>query len=80
VNTVQEPVRRIVIDEAKSHFCDGNFMDGVWTRRDANCNDEIHMKAVASRSEYITVRVEPVSATAGLASSDKSVARSFGDQ
>jgi hypothetical protein len=68
VNTLREPARRIVIDEAKSHFCAGNFVDGIWTRTDANCKDEIHTKAIDGLSDYTTVRVDPVLAAAGLAS------------
>ena len=67
VSTVQEPVRRIVIDETKSHLCDGNFLDGAWTHTDANCKDKIYMKAIATPSDYITVRVDPVSAVARVA-------------
>ena len=58
VNTFREPARRMVIDEAKSHFCDGNFVDGAWTHTDASCDDEIQLKAVARLSDYITVRVD----------------------
>jgi hypothetical protein len=64
VNALRGPVRRIVIDEAQSHFCDLNFVDGMWTRSDANCKDEIYTKATAGLSDYITVRVDPVSALA----------------
>jgi hypothetical protein len=71
VNTFREPVRRIVIDEAKSHFCHGSFADGAWTHSEANCQDEIHMKAIASKSDYITVRVAPVSAMAGRVPTEK---------
>ena len=78
VNTLQEPVRRIVIDEAKSHFCDGNFVEGMWTHSEANCQDEIHTKAIASRSDYITVRVDPVSAMAGLVPTEKGFPASVG--
>ena len=67
VSTVQEPARRIVIDETRSHLCDGNFLDGAWTHTDANCNYEIYTKVVATPSDYITVRVDPVSAVVGLA-------------
>ena len=78
VDTVQEPMRRIVIDETKSHLCDGNFLDGAWTHTDANCKDEIYTKAVASLSDYFTVRVDPVSAVAGLALENNHATSSFG--
>ena len=70
MNVVDEPVRRILINEAKSHFCVGNFVEGMWTRDDANCKDEIHTTAIDGRSDYITVKVDPVSVRAGLVSAD----------
>jgi hypothetical protein len=78
VNTFREPVRRIVIDEAKSHFCNGSFADGAWTHSEANCQDEIHMKAIASPSDYITVGGDPVSAMAGRVSTEKGLPPSVG--
>jgi hypothetical protein len=80
VTAFQEPVRRIAIDEAKSHFCDGNLVDGAWTPSDSNCEDEIHMAAITSPSDYITVRVDPVLAAVGRASTDKGVTPSLGDR
>jgi hypothetical protein len=80
VNTFREPVRRMVIDDAKSHFCDGNFVEGMWTHTDASCNDEIQLKAVGRLSGYITVRVDAGSAVAGLVSTEKGHAPSFGSK
>jgi hypothetical protein len=39
----------------------GGSVDAMWAHTDANCNDEIQMKAAASLSDYIAVRVDPVS-------------------
>ena len=64
VSTMQEHVRRIAIDEAESHFCDGNYVDGTWTHSDAACQDEIHTTSIYGPSDYLTVRVEPVAALA----------------
>jgi hypothetical protein len=63
VSTSREGVRQIVIDEAKSHFCTGYLLDGSWTTSDANCKDEVHYKAVAVPSDYITVRIDPARLT-----------------
>ena len=71
MNTLREPATRMVIDEAKSHFCDGNFVDGAWTHTDASCNDEIQLKAVARLADYITVRVNAGSALVGRISTEK---------
>jgi hypothetical protein len=68
VTALNEPVRRIVIDEAKSRFCNGNFVDGLWTRSNATCKDEIYTTAIDGPSDYITVKVDPVPPPAGLAS------------
>jgi len=71
VNTFREPAWRMMIDDAQSHFCDGNFVDGAWTHTDASCNDEIQLKAVALLSDYITVRVGAGSALVGRVSREK---------
>ena len=63
VSTSREPVRKIVVDEAESHFCARNLLDGSWTTSDANCKDEVHYKAVAVPSDYITVRIDPARLT-----------------
>jgi hypothetical protein len=66
VTALDEPVRRIVIDQAKSHFCDGNFVDGMWARSDATCKDEIYTTTIDGPSDYIPVSVDPVSVRAVL--------------
>jgi len=44
VSTNREPMRKIVVDEAKSHFCAGSLRDGSWTTSDASCKDQVHYK------------------------------------
>jgi hypothetical protein len=61
VNTYREAVRRVAIDNQQSHFCDGNFVDGMWAHTDPGCNDNVVYAAVTVPSGYITVKVEPVS-------------------
>jgi hypothetical protein len=61
VATSRTPVRAAVIDEANSSFCDGNYVDGNWIQQDPKCQDKISFKMVTITSDYITVRVEPVS-------------------
>jgi hypothetical protein len=70
MSTSREPVRNIVVDEAQSHFCAGNILDGSWITSDANCKDQVHYKALAVPSDYITVRIDPIAARAGLASAN----------
>lgn len=64
-STYRDPVRRVVIDDAASTFCDGNFVDGVWMHMDAKCEDEIKYTTITAPSTYITVRVDPALAGSG---------------
>lgn len=77
VSTLREPVRRVAIDEAKSHFCDGNYVDGAWTHTDASCNDEIQLKAVTSLSDYTTVSVDAGAAVVARVSTKSGLTPSF---
>jgi hypothetical protein len=61
LTTSRLPVRAVVIDEAKSSFCEGNYMDGNWIHNDPKCQDKVSFKTVSVPSDYITVQVEPVS-------------------
>jgi hypothetical protein len=74
MSTSREPVQKIVVDEAETHFCAGNFLDGSWTANDASCKDEVHYKALAVPSDYVTVRIDPSPVRAGLASANKAAA------
>jgi hypothetical protein len=68
----REPERRVVIDEANSRFCEGNYVDGAWQRKDTQCNEIVKFKTVTSPSEYVTIRIglsgmeQAVTATAEL--------------
>jgi hypothetical protein len=57
VNTQREPVQRVVIDSARSSFCQGAYVEGSWIRNDESCHDDIHYRAITAPSDYITVRV-----------------------
>jgi hypothetical protein len=73
VSTSRELVRKTVIDEAASHFCAGNFVDGSWMTTDAKCKDQIYYKAVDAPSDYVSVRIDPNPVRAGLASANEVV-------
>jgi hypothetical protein len=60
VNTYREPVRRVVIDSARSSLCPGSYRDGVWTHNDESCQDDIHYTAITTPSDSVTVRVDAV--------------------
>jgi hypothetical protein len=71
VSASREPVQKIVIDSAESHFCARDLVDGSWTNGAANCKDQVHYKTLVVPSDYITVRVDPSLVQAGLASANK---------
>jgi hypothetical protein len=52
---------QIVIDEASSTFCEGNYVDGNWARANPKCEDHVLYKVVARPSSYVAVKVEPSS-------------------
>jgi hypothetical protein len=53
----REPERRVVIDEANSRFCEGNYVDGAWQRKDTQCNEIVKYNTVTTPSEYVTIRI-----------------------
>jgi hypothetical protein len=59
LSTSRESVQQIVIDSANSTLCDGNYVDGNWTRTNPKCQDRIVYQRVATASPYISVRVDP---------------------
>jgi hypothetical protein len=71
VSTSREPERKIVIDEAESHFCARDFLYGSWTTSDANCKDQVQYKALDVPSDYVTVKIVPGPVRARLASANK---------
>jgi hypothetical protein len=67
VTTSVETAPRTAIDNEKSHFCAGNYVDGAWTHADRACLDDIRYGKAASSSGFLTVRVEPVSRRVNVA-------------
>jgi hypothetical protein len=69
VETRQESVPMMAIDDTQSTFCDGNFMDGAWKNENSGCRDKVSYKPVIALSGYLTVRVKAssLSATASVA-------------
>jgi hypothetical protein len=55
----RERVQEIVIDQAKSTLCDGNYFDGNWVHTNPKCEDNIAYRRVAMPSSYIRVEVNP---------------------
>jgi hypothetical protein len=73
VTTSRDPERRRVIDEANSRFCEADYVDGSWQRKDPQCNDTVKYKTVTAPADYLTIQIglsqprEAVRATAATA-------------
>jgi hypothetical protein len=65
LRTSRDPVRRVVINETASTFCEGRFVDGLWMNTDAQCEDSVSYTTIVAPSTYITVSVYPALARAG---------------
>jgi hypothetical protein len=68
LTTFRTPEPRVVIDESKSTFCEGTYVDGSWTPVDRRCEDTVNYKTIPVASDYITVRVDPAPSRAEQAS------------
>ena len=60
VKTYKAPQQRIVIDEQASKFCQGNLVDGSWTKADAECQEELSYRTVTAQVGYVTVQAKPL--------------------
>jgi len=58
VSTSRPMVQQKVIDQQKSHFCEGNYVDGNWTAKDSKCQDQVLYTTAAVPSTYWAVAVE----------------------
>lgn len=55
----QSPVRREVIDDAHSKFCDGYYTDSGFTKYDDKCEDQLAYKTIVTAPDYVTVTLTP---------------------
>jgi hypothetical protein len=58
LSTSRPMVDEKVIDKAHSRFCDGNYVDGNWVRKDANCKDEVVYVTQTVPSPNLQVEVD----------------------
>ena len=58
MSTYRAMVDQKVIDKANSKFCDGNYVDGNWVRKDAKCQDQVQYTSQTVPSPYLTVQVD----------------------
>jgi len=47
-----------IIDQEHSHFCEGNYADGSWVRKDPKCQDQLQYTNQTVPSPYLTVQVD----------------------
>jgi hypothetical protein len=58
ISASRDSARQVIVDEANSTFCEGDYIDGNWSPRNPKCQDHIVYKNVASASPYLTVKVD----------------------
>jgi hypothetical protein len=58
LTTYRVSAPQVVIDQAASTFCEGNFVDGLWTHSDSRCEDKVNSMTVNAPSSYVTVKVD----------------------
>jgi len=68
ITTSRDPEQRLVIDEARSRFCEGNYVDGAWQQKDPRCTESIKSKTVKAPPDYVTIRI-------GLSQAEQAAAR-----
>ena len=58
VTTYRGTVEQKVIDKQNSHFCEGNYVDGNWMRKDPKCQDQVQYINQTVPSADLTVQVD----------------------
>jgi hypothetical protein len=58
VSTSRSMVEQKVVYKQHSQYCDGNYVDGNWVRKDPKCQDQVQFMNQIVPSPYVTVQVE----------------------
>lgn len=58
LSTSRPMVDEKIMDKTRSRFCDGNYVDGNWVRKDANCKDEVTYVTQTVPSPNLQVQVD----------------------
>jgi hypothetical protein len=58
ISASRDSARQVMVDEANSTFCEGDYIDGNWSHTNPKCQDHIVYKNVASASPEVTVKVD----------------------
>jgi hypothetical protein len=74
VTTSNDSLRHVVLDQANSTICEGDYVDGNWTRTNPKCEDTMAYQSVARPSMYVTVRVNPATFPVETAAAGRSPA------
>jgi hypothetical protein len=61
VTTFRQSEPRYVENRARSRHCEGTYIDGSYEQTDPECDERIWTDRVLAPSDFITVRVAPVS-------------------
>jgi hypothetical protein len=66
LTTYRGLVPQVAIDDANSVLCAGNYIDGLWTQSDRNCEEKVSYKTVAMPSGLLGWSLSPGTATDGI--------------
>jgi hypothetical protein len=58
LNTFRPMVEEKGVDKQNTHYCEGNYVDGNWVRKDPNCRDQVQYITQTVPSAYLTVQVD----------------------
>ncbi len=61
VSVRRDPAPRYILDPSRSYVCPGTYIDGNWQPDDPDCDIIIRSKKVQGLSDFLTVRVTPLS-------------------
>jgi hypothetical protein len=58
VNTFRPVMEQKIVDKQKSRFCEGNYVDGNWIQKDANCHDQVQYVSQTAPTANWTVQID----------------------
>jgi hypothetical protein len=58
LSTFRPMVEQKVIDKQHSQFCEGNYVDGSWVRKDPKCQDQVQYISQTVASPNLMVQVD----------------------
>jgi hypothetical protein len=61
LSTARSSGPEVLLDQANSKFCAGNYVDGNWTRTDSKCEEKLTYRIFTRPSGFVAVKVTPIS-------------------